>query len=134
MDPIEQLLRSVIQEAGKLTIDFFGKSQVTHTKNDETDVVTNADIASSNLILSGIKKYFPNHGIISEEEEDIQTDSEYVWIVDPIDGTRNYATHTPFFGISIAVARNNIVEYAAIYLPYTHELFYARRGSGATLN
>ena len=79
MDPIEQLLRSVIQEAGKLTIDFFGKSQVTHTKNDETDVVTNADIASSNLILSGIKKYFPNHGIISEEEEDIQTDSEYVW-------------------------------------------------------
>ncbi len=134
MDPIEQLLRAIIQQAGKVVLDFFGNSHITHTKQDEADVVTNADMASSNLILSTIKEHFPDHGIISEEEEDVQIDKEYVWIVDPIDGTRNYATHTPLFGISIAVARNNAVEYAAILLPYMNELFYARRGEGATLN
>ena len=134
MDPIEQLLRAIIQQAGKVVLDFYGNSHITHTKQDEADVVTNADLASSNLILSAIKEHFPDHGIISEEEEDIQTNSEYVWIVDPIDGTRNYATHTPLFGISIAVARNNAVEYAAIYLPVTNELFYAKRGCSATVN
>ncbi len=134
MDPIEQLVKEMSRQAGKVVLDFYGNSHVTHTKTDETDMVTNADIASSNLILSAIKNTFPNHGIISEEEEDVQTDKEYVWIVDPIDGTRNYATHTPLFGISIAVARNTIVEYAAVYLPVTNELFYAKRGCGATMN
>ncbi len=134
MDPIEQLLKEIIIQAGEVVLDFYGNSHITHTKQDEADVVTNADLASSNLILSAIKEHFPDHGIISEEEEDIQTDSEYVWIVDPIDGTRNYATHTPLFGISIAVARNNAVEYAAVYLPVTDELFYAKRGCGATVN
>lgn len=134
MDRIEQCLKEIIIQAGKVTLDFYGNSHVTHTKSDEADVVTNADMASSNLILSAIKEHFPDHGIISEEEDDVQTDKEYVWIVDPIDGTRNYATHTPLFGISIAVARNKIVEYAGIYLPVTDELFYAKRGRGATVN
>ncbi|MEK7648666.1 MAG: inositol monophosphatase [Patescibacteria group bacterium] len=134
MDPIEQLLVSIIKQAGKITMDFFGNSHVTHTKSDEADVVTNADMASSSLILTAINEHFPDHGVISEEEDDVRADKEYVWIVDPIDGTRNYATHTPLFGISIAVARNSIVEYAAIYLPCTDELFYARKGSGATMN
>lgn len=134
MDPIEELLKNIIRQAGKVTMNLYDHSHVTHTKTDEADVVTDADLASSNLILSAIKEHFPDHGIISEEEADVHADREYVWIVDPIDGTRNYATHTPLFGISIAVARNKVVEYAGIYLPVTDELFYSRRGRGATVN
>jgi myo-inositol-1(or 4)-monophosphatase len=98
------------------------------------DIVTQADITSNELISKAIKKNYPSHGIISEEGEGYQTDSDYVWYIDPLDGTKNFASHTPLFGINIALVFKGDVTHAAVYLPYLKDYIYAEKGKGAFLN
>src|SRR3989339_1735679 len=102
-DQYEKFLKKIIVKAGKETLKYFGKVGVKYTKKHIADVVTEADLKSSSIIVSAIKKRFPEHGIISEEEKDHNNDAEYVWIVDPLDGTRNFATKTPYFCVLIAL-------------------------------
>lgn len=131
---MEDFIKKITREAGTITLKYFGKIGVKYTKKDITDVVTEADLKSNHHLVNRIKKQFPDHGIISEELGRHQTAAKYVWIIDPLDGTRNFATHTPLFGVVVALAYQNRIILAAIYDPVHDELFFAKKGKGAFCN
>ena len=127
-------IKEVMIKAGDLILTYFGSSSVLYTKNTISDVVTEADLASNVLICDAIKTTYPTHGIVSEEGDGYQTDSEYLWYIDPLDGTKNFSTHTPLFGINIALTHKGDIVFGAIYLPITKDFCYAEKGRGAYLN
>ena len=131
---MEKFIKDITKKAGRAILKKFGKIGVKYTKRDAADVVTEADLISNSIIVNAIKKNYPSHGIISEESGDHQKDSEYVWIIDPLDGTRNFSRRTPLFAVQICLVKKGKVEIATIYNPYTEELFFAQRGRGAFLN
>ncbi|MCX7703848.1 MAG: inositol monophosphatase [Planctomycetota bacterium] len=125
----------VAKEAGEILLKRFG-----NLKSSDIDykgrwnVVTTVDTEVERLIVKRIEKEFPNDGILAEENARKRTDAERVWLVDPLDGTVNYAHGLPFFCVSIAVAKGWKMEAGVVYSPCTDELFYAERGGGAFLN
>ncbi len=134
MRPTKEFITRITKEAGKNILTHFGKISVKYTKKNEGDVVTQADLDSEKILVNAIKKEYPGQGIISEESEDYNTDSEYVWVIDPLDGTRNFSTNTPFFGVIVGVMKNKEMIMSCIYLPYMDEIYYAEKGKGAYLN
>ena len=127
-------LKKITVIAGKKVMTYFGKAEIRYTKKSFADIVTQADLASSNIIIKFIKKKYPNHGIISEEEKDYQDTAEYVWIIDPLDGTRNFSRNNTNFSILVALSRNQKIILGAVYNPYFRELYFAEEGKGATVN
>jgi len=97
------------------------------------DFVTEVDQRVEEEIISIIKKAYPSHGILGEEGGEIEG-NDYKWIIDPIDGTRNFIHGFPHFAVSIAVMHKNRLEHGVIYDPMRQELFTATRGKGARLN
>lgn len=99
------------------------------------DFVTEVDQRVEQTIIEIIKKAYPAHGVLGEESGESDNDEhEYQWIIDPIDGTRNFIHGFPHFAISIAIAHKNRIEHGMIYDPLRDELFTATRGKGAFLN
>lgn len=103
-------------------------------KEGVNNLVTEVDHASEKAIIEAIKKNYPDHHILTEESGDLVQDSNYKWIIDPIDGTVNFAHRIPICCISIAVEHDKKMILGAIYNPYINELFVAEKGCGATLN
>lgn len=103
-------------------------------KEGINNLVTEVDHASERAILDVIKKAYPNHYILTEESGAIVQDSQYKWIIDPIDGTVNFAHRMPLCCISIGIEHNGSMVLGAVYNPFLNELFLAERGLGATLN
>ena len=126
----------VAREAGGLLVQRLGVAKITN--KGDIDLVTEADLASENLIIERIRSYFPQHGILAEESgEAVLTGgkrSEWKWIIDPLDGTTNYAHSYPCFCVSIALEHDGVIEIGVVYDPLRDEMFAAERGSGATLN
>jgi len=127
------LLNAVKAGAAELS-RFFNKSFVVSNKEGINNLVTEADHASEKAILDVIKKEFPGHYILSEEAGEIIQDSSYKWIIDPIDGTVNFAHSIPLCCVSIAVEYNGEIVLASVYNPIMNELFFAEKGKGSTLN
>jgi myo-inositol-1(or 4)-monophosphatase len=100
----------------------------------EIDLVTEVDRAAEQAILAAIRERFPDHDIVTEETEIARTGSRFVWFVDPLDGTTNFAHGYPFFCASVALAVGGELAAGAIYDPIKKELFTAERGAGAHLN
>ncbi|MEM4389189.1 MAG: inositol monophosphatase family protein [Candidatus Micrarchaeia archaeon] len=98
------------------------------------NIVTNVDEEIEQKLCSMIAKAFPQHSIVGEEGTERAGESAWRWVVDPIDGTTNYARGVPFFNCSLAVARENEVVLGTVVNPITDELFFAERGRGAFLN
>src|SRR5688500_19659551 len=100
--------------------------------------MTEADLASENLIIDRILSHYPQHAILGEESGETVLvggkRSEWKWVIDPLDGTTNYAHGYPCFCVSIALEHNGVVEIGVIYDPVRDEMFAAERGNGATLN
>jgi myo-inositol-1(or 4)-monophosphatase len=103
-------------------------------KEGINNLVTEVDHASEKAIMDVIKSAHPNHYILSEEAGAIIQDSTYKWIIDPIDGTVNFAHHIPICCISIGLEHEGKMILGAIYNPFINELFIAERGEGATMN
>ncbi|MEW5706157.1 MAG: inositol monophosphatase family protein [Actinomycetota bacterium] len=120
-------------KAGRM-IKEMSKQRHTITYKGEVDLVTEADLKSESLITEGIKKLFPDHNILAEESGLLQHESDYVWIIDPLDGTTNYAHGFPLYGISIALEYKGEVIVGVVYDPSLDELFTAEKGKGAFLN
>jgi myo-inositol-1(or 4)-monophosphatase len=126
------------RDAGRILQSYLGRVSVA-TKGD-IDLVTEADLASERLIIERIRSYYPRHSILAEESGASSADSagfnksEWKWIIDPLDGTTNYAHGYPCFCISIALERSGNIEIAVVYDPSRDELFAAERGRGVTLN
>ena len=123
-------------EAGAQVIQhyFNNKSLLISNKEGINNLVTEADHASEKAILEIIKGAFPDHFILSEEVGEIVMESEYKWIIDPIDGTINYAHGIPLCCISIGLEKAGSMIMGAVYNPFLKEFFLAERGKGATLN
>jgi len=124
------------RDAGRVLVDRLGRA-IQITNKGDIDLVTEADLAAERLIVERIQSYHPNHSILAEESgktERSGSGSEFKWIVDPLDGTTNFAHGYPCFCVSIALERAGVVEVGVIYDPMRDELFAAERGMGATLN
>ncbi|TAH47895.1 MAG: inositol monophosphatase [Betaproteobacteria bacterium] len=98
------------------------------------DFVTEVDHAAEKAIIDVLREAFPGHGILAEESGESGPDSEFNWIIDPLDGTTNFIHGFPQYAISIAQTKNGVLEHAVVYDPIANELFTASRGSGAFLN
>jgi myo-inositol-1(or 4)-monophosphatase len=131
---MKEFIEFTIKKAGEAVMKYYGKSEILHSKNTVVDIVTQADLASQQIIVDAIKKQYPKHGIVSEESEGYQTDAEFVWYLDPLDGTKNFASHVPLFGINLCLAQKNEIKYAGIYLPALNEFCYAELDKGTFLN
>lgn len=124
------------RDAGSILVDRLGRALQVSNKGD-IDLVTEADLASEKLIIERIKSHYPRHAILAEESgasEFVAGTGEWKWIIDPLDGTTNYAHGYPCFCVSIGLERAGTLEIAAIYDPMRDEMFAAERGQGATLN
>jgi myo-inositol-1(or 4)-monophosphatase len=122
----------VARGAGEILRRNHGAEQSVHYKG-ETNLVTDVDRQSEEYIIGRIRSAFPDHGILSEESSEILSPSAFRWIVDPLDGTTNYAHNYPCFCVSIAVERDGKVLAGAVYDPLREELFTATSGGGAHL-
>lgn len=132
---MERFIQEITKKAGVVVRKQFRTVGVKYMKSDELwDCVTQADLDADHVIVSAIKKKFPAHGIISEESGEYNPDAEYVWIIDPIDGTRNFATHIPLYGTMVCLVRRGKVILSAIDMSAIEEFFFARAGRGAYLN
>lgn len=113
---------------------FFNTDFKISNKVGVNNLVTEADLASEKAILNVIKSTFPEHQILAEESGEIIQDSTYKWIIDPIDGTVNFAHGIPINCVSIGIEHNGEIIMAAVYNPHLNEFYFAEKGTGATLN
>lgn len=97
------------------------------------EIVTKQDKQTEKIILNIIQKKFPQHQILSEEKGYNKKKSDYLWVIDPLDGTTNFSIKNPLFGVSIALAHKKEIILGVIYIPFCKELFWAQKGSGAYL-
>ncbi len=102
---IEEHATDLARQAGALLLDFFGRNlHVEYKSAGHQDPVTEADRKADELLIAGIQGKFPRHGILTEETPESQgMEGDYVWVVDPLDGTTNFINRYPFFGVSIGV-------------------------------
>ena len=98
------------------------------------DFVTQVDGAAEEAVIDIVRKSYPDHGFIAEESGESTPDAEYLWIIDPLDGTTNFIHGFPQYAVSIAVQRRGALEHAVVYDPTKNELFTASKGRGAFLN
>ena len=122
------------KEAGKIHLKYFNTPIKIRHKSGPNDQVTIADTESEQKIVQTIKKHFPQHNILAEENKYEKTDSEYTWIIDPLDGTNNFSHGMPFFCCSISLAKKGKPILGVIFDPIRKELFTAEKGKGAVLN
>lgn len=113
---------------------FFQRSFTISNKEGVNNLVTEADHASEKAILNVIRQQFPDHQILAEESGKLIQDSVYKWIIDPIDGTVNFAQGIPLNCVSIGVEHQGEIVLGAVYNPHLNEFFLAEKGKGATLN
>lgn len=123
----------VAKEAGALLRDRLN-TNFTISHKGEINLVTEVDIASESLIRERIATRFPRHQVLAEESGLAETNSEYRWVIDPLDGTTNYAHGYPIFCVSIGLEYKGEAILGVVYDPMRDELFSAERGSGAWLN
>lgn len=122
-------------ESGEMLRKGFGSDFHVASKANPFDLVTEFDKKSEQTIIKHIHEKFPDHSFLAEESGlSYQSSSEVQWVIDPLDGTMNFAHHVPFFGISIAAVVKSRVEVGVFYAPMMSELFVALNGSGAYLN
>ncbi len=124
---------ATVCEAGALLRDYY-RNGVTVKYKGEIDLVTEADHASDALILDHIRSAYPDCAILSEESGASANSSSTVWIVDPLDGTTNFAHGLPIFCVTLALVVNGVIEVGVTYDPIYDELYTAQRGQGARLN
>ena len=122
--------------AGHLLLEKFGRI-TSITKKGDINLVTEADLASEALIIERVKSYYPKHSILAEESGEAVVkggDGAWKWIIDPLDGTTNYAHGYPCFCVTLALEHNEEIVVGVTYDPTREELFAGEKGQGATLN
>ncbi len=120
------------KKAGELLIEKYGRVSPNY-KQDKT-IYTDADIESEKLIKDILLQEFGDYGFLGEESGHTITDSDFTWVIDPLDGTTNYCIKNPFFNVSIGLAYRSEPVLGVVYYPVQDELFHARKNKGAYLN
>ncbi|MCF8045455.1 MAG: inositol monophosphatase [Desulfarculaceae bacterium] len=122
------------RKAGRIHLDNLDQSVNVRAKNASFDLVTESDLQAEKEIVALIRSEFPDHGFLAEENTYEKAKSDYHWIIDPLDGTNNFAFGIPFFAVSVALYKSGAPVSAAVYLPYMDEMFIAESGMGAYFN
>lgn len=130
---MKELTLKAARQAGNLLMEKFERGIQVEFKS-KFDLVTEADRQSEALIVKLIREEFPDHDILAEEDDYGRSGSDYRWIIDPLDGTTNYAHGFPWFAVSIALEVCGEMVLGVVYNPYVNELYFAERGAGAFLN
>lgn len=128
-------VRLLAEEIGTMQRANLGRTDLEIAKKSSgIDLVTEIDKKSEHAIVEFLQKNYPTHGILAEESGLTQQNSEYLWIVDPLDGTTNYAQGLPIFAISIALQHHGETVLGVVYAPVLGQMFTAVKGDGAYLN
>jgi myo-inositol-1(or 4)-monophosphatase len=125
--------QALAREAGTLLREGYGRVRDIQFKG-AIDLVTEYDHRSEELILSRLRAAYPAHRLYAEESGRITSESEYEWLIDPLDGTVNFAHGVPCFAVSLALTHRGQLQVGVVYDPLRDELFSAEAGGGATLN
>ena len=135
IDDLTQTATQAARLGGAILQDYAQKGFTVHSKGEAINLVTEADLQSEKAIIESIRKAFPEHQILSEEQglQDIPQHA-IKWIIDPLDGTVNFAHGFPMYNVSIGVEYEGTCVVGVIYDPTRDELFLAQQGHGATLN
>lgn len=131
---LDRFIQTIIRAAGASLRRNYGVVTTGTPKSSRYDIVTSADYEAERILISAIRKKFPYHNILSEESGELAGKSSYTWVIDPLDGTANFARQVPLFGVIVALLEHNTVQIGAIYDPIHDELYYAKRGQGAYCN
>lgn len=124
----------ISREAGEIIREGFGEKLTLEYKTNVTDYATNIDKASEELIINFIRKEFPTHNILAEESGRSDGSSDFTWVVDPLDGTMNFAHGLPIFSVSIGVMKNDEIIAGVVYDVMTDTVYSSEKGSGAFAN
>ncbi|MBP2640755.1 MAG: histidinol-phosphatase [Firmicutes bacterium] len=131
MEKVKELAITV----GKMQKDNLGRKDLAmNTKSTSIDLVTEIDKQSEQMIIKFIRKNYPCHSILAEESGLAASETEYLWVVDPLDGTTNFSQGLPIFAVSIALQYKNETVLGVVYAPVVDQLFTAIKGQGAFLN
>lgn len=131
---LRTFLTDIIKKAGHITLDFRSRLSSMDVKHkSDKDLVSEADLQVESFLVERIKTHYPSHAILGEESGSYG-DSEYRWIIDPIDGTTSFVHGQPFYAVSVALEKNNEIIMASVYAPALNELFFSEKGKGADCN
>ncbi len=128
-----ETVKNIAVQAGDFLRENFGKVGSIISKGDR-NLATDLDSKAEEMIVSGLSKEFPSFGILGEEKTRVDTDNEYLWIVDPLDGTHNFIRGIDIFGVSIGLWHKDKFTLGVVYMPKDKELYYAEAGKGAYKN
>jgi myo-inositol-1(or 4)-monophosphatase len=135
MHPILNIAIRAARSAGEVIVRSIERLEtIQFVEKAENDFVTEIDQQSEKIIIEAIRKTYPNHAILGEESGHLAGHADCTWIIDPLDGTRNFMHGFPHFCISIAFQHKDRIEHGLIYDPIRQEIFTASRGGGAQLN
>jgi myo-inositol-1(or 4)-monophosphatase len=131
---LRNTLLQAAQKGGEVLQHYYQKQFEISSKTSLNNLVTEADKKSEEVIINCIKEQFPEHYIFTEEAGEMPSNSEYKWIIDPLDGTVNFAHGLPLCAVSIGLEKNGEIIMGVVYAPFLNELYIAEKGKGATCN
>lgn len=135
MHPMLNIATKAAREAGNIILRNIDKmDRITVHVKAKNDFVTQVDLKAEEVIIKELKTAYPDHSILAEESGRSNEDSEYLWIIDPLDGTTNFIHGFPQYAVSIGLQYKGRMEVAVVFDPVKNELFTASRGDGAQLN
>ena len=132
-DQLKKTLLGCLREGGRIIRKGYGRSHRIRKKSP-VSLVTEIDLEADHKVRALVRKNFPDHQFLTEELKAVENDSPYRWIIDPLDGTTNFAHEIPFCCISIGLEFNKDIILGGVYNPILEELFFAEKGKGSTLN
>lgn len=131
----EKVLKNIILEAGERALEFFKKDKkLINLRGSSKEIVTQYDKLLDEFIIEKIRKKFPKDQILTEESGYLKGKNEFLWVVDSLDGSANFANQNPLFSISIALFKRKIPIFGAVFAPAIGEFYFAKKGKGAFLN
>lgn len=131
---LQSFSETIAKGAGQILLNYRERAVIKARKSDYLDIATSADIASEEYLIRAIQNKYPKHNIISEETGDKKIKSDFTWIIDPLDGTKEYIRHIPIFNVSLTVEYKNKVIVGTVFHPCTKELYSSSLGNGCFLN
>lgn len=127
-------LEKILIGAGEILRAGFGVATRIKTKQDQSNIVTDSDFKSEEYLRSMIRSAYPTHNVLGEEHGFENHSSDYTWIIDPLDGTSNFAAQIPWFGILVALVKDGKPILSGAYLPISNEMYLAEAGVGTLKN
>jgi len=129
-----KLIERILRNAGEILVRHFGKISNVRRKEHPSSVVCAADLASEAYLVGELRKHFPQDSIITEESGFLPGESEFTWVIDPLDGTSNYVSNLPWFGVQLGRLREGVPILTAIFVPLGKCYYVAQTGQGLYRN